>query len=79
MHTLAEYLSTHSIKQADFAARLGLTQATVSRLARGVSSPSLDLAFHIERATGGAVPVAVWAPKSGARASDEADHQKGAA
>ena len=34
---------------------------------------------HVERETDGAVPVAVWAPKSGARASDEADHQKGAA
>lgn len=58
--TLAAYLEAHRIRQADFAARLGTTQPVISRLARRAATPSLDMAFRIERETGGAVPASIW-------------------
>ena len=59
--TLSEYLSVEQILQAAFADRIGVKQATVSRLARGEMRPSLDLALRIEAETKRKVPVAVWA------------------
>lgn len=67
MQSLETYLTEQSIKQADFAEQLKVSQATVSRLAKGTMRPSLDLAFAIERATGGAVPVASWNPDPAAK------------
>ncbi|WP_092886859.1 helix-turn-helix transcriptional regulator [Roseicitreum antarcticum] len=60
MNTLSAYLSREGIRQGDFAKRVGLTQATVSRLARNAMRPRLETALTIERATGGAVPVSSW-------------------
>jgi DNA-binding XRE family transcriptional regulator len=60
MNALKTYLRTNEIKQADFACSIGQTQSTVSRLCNGTYSPSLSLAFAIERTTGGAVPVKTW-------------------
>lgn len=60
MMTLNEYLSSQAIRQSDFASKLGVTQATVSRLAAKTALPSLELAFAIERETAGAVPAASW-------------------
>lgn len=61
MSNLAEYLEQRRIRQEDFAVSIGVTQATVSRLARRAMRPGLDLALEIEKATDGAVPVASWA------------------
>lgn len=63
MHTLSDYLRENRIRQCDFAAELGVTQATVSRIVRRVKLPSLELAFAIQRATKGAVPVSSWDPE----------------
>lgn len=60
MHPLAIYLRDRNITQAGFAELIGVSQASVSKLLRGANQPSLDLAFRIERATGGAVPAGVW-------------------
>jgi plasmid maintenance system antidote protein VapI len=61
MMTLPEYLSEHQMTQAAFAERVGLNQATVSKLCRKDRPPiSIDTALEIERATGGKVPVTVW-------------------
>lgn len=60
MMTLSDYLRAHSITQADFAQRVGLTQAQVSKICRRKSGVSLETAGAIERATDGRVPVSVW-------------------
>lgn len=75
MMTLSEYLAKTGISQAAFADEIKVKQATVSRLARNMMRPSLELAVSIERITGGAVAAASWvsAPKDGdaAASSDE--------
>lgn len=60
MSDLHAYLTAAEIRQDDFAASVGVTQATISKLVRGAARPSLDLAFTIARVTNGAVPVSVW-------------------
>lgn len=59
-HFLALYLARSGLRQADLAERVGVQQGTISRLASGLLTPSLDLAFAIERATDGAVPASAW-------------------
>lgn len=62
---LKTYLESRDIRQADFAARVSTTPATISRIIAGVMRPALDLAHRIERATGGEVPTETWlAPSS---------------
>lgn len=61
MSKLSEYLKDNGIRQEDFAARIGVTQATVSRLKAGLLTPSVTVAAGIERETGGAIPAASWA------------------
>lgn len=62
--TLTAYLTTNEITQEQFARRIGRTQATISRLCLGERAPSIETAGLIERATGGAVPAAVWFPEN---------------
>ena len=61
MKTLSQYLKDAGQTQVEFAARLGTTQANVSKLC-GLEAPpiSLEMAVKIEAATGGEVPVEVW-------------------
>jgi len=40
--------------------QLGISASYLSLLESGKKRPSLDLAFRIERLTGGAVPAASW-------------------
>lgn len=63
MMTLSQYLDAKEITQAEFAAQLGVSQGTVSKLC-GSRRPSWEMAAKIEAATGGLVPVAVWARSS---------------
>lgn len=42
--------------QAKFAERLGISRSYLSEIETGAKKPALDLAFRIERETGGAVP-----------------------
>lgn len=60
MTKLQTYLASRDLKQAEFAALVGATQATISRLAKGTAKPSLDLAIAIERITKGKVPADSW-------------------
>lgn len=69
MTTLAKFLTSAGVTQHEFAQNLGVTQATISRLARRKKTPGLRLAVAIEAATGGAVPAASWTTP----ANDEAE------
>jgi DNA-binding transcriptional regulator YdaS (Cro superfamily) len=60
MMTLASYLSASNTSQAEFALAVGVKQPTVHRWLNG-ARPSWDTAAKIEKATNGAVPIAVWA------------------
>jgi transcriptional regulator with XRE-family HTH domain len=64
MNNLQAFITSHGIKQAEFAASIGATQSMVSRLINGAAIPSLSLAAKIERATGGAVPASSWIPET---------------
>lgn len=61
MNKLSDYLTQNGIRQEDFAARIGVTQATVSRLKAELITPSIKVAARIEEETGGAIPAAYWA------------------
>lgn len=52
--TLEAYLKSHGIKEADFAALIGVEQSTVNRLKRG-SVPTREVMARIFDATGGDV------------------------
>ena len=60
MTHFSAYLSERGIRQSDFAARIGATQGTISRLANGLVLPSLELAVIIERETSGRVKATDW-------------------
>lgn len=55
MSYLRTYLEQTNTKQSVFAAQIGVTQATVSKIADGTLTPSLRVAAAIEEATSGAV------------------------
>lgn len=71
MMTLEQWLTANNINQLEFGRRIGVNQATVSKLARKMFTPRLELAAKIERETGGAIPVSFWieAPKADAGAA----------
>lgn len=60
MSTLDSYLRGRGIKGREFAARIGVSEPHLSRLRRGGSAPSLEIAFKIERETDGEVPASSW-------------------
>ncbi|MBT0778036.1 helix-turn-helix transcriptional regulator [Paracoccus sp. pheM1] len=60
MTMLEHHLRASEETQAQFASRIGVRQGTVSKLMRGLVTPSLKLAQRIERVTNGAVPVSSW-------------------
>lgn len=60
MAKLSAYLEGARLTQAQFAARIDVTQATVSKLCAGTMQPGPTLAVQIESATGGAVRVEDW-------------------
>lgn len=63
MNQLGHFLETTSTTQAEFAARLKVSQASVSKWQRGILRPSLDIAVKIERITHGAVKATSWVPE----------------
>lgn len=65
MEKLEAYLAANGIRQSQFAERIGVTQATVSKLIAGSVAPSLALAVRIQRETFGAVPCDAWVRTSG--------------
>jgi predicted transcriptional regulator len=53
--TLADFLSDRKISQADFGARIGLTQAAISRYVDGLRMPRREHLVLIREATDGLV------------------------
>lgn len=58
--TLDQYLTDQALTEPAFGALIGVSQQHVNRLRRRLKGPSLPLAVRMEKATKGAVPVAVW-------------------
>lgn len=58
---LETYMKKAGIGDADFAARVGRDRSMISKVRRGRTRPTLDLAALIETETGGAVPMQAWA------------------
>lgn len=65
---LKTYLKENGESQTDFAARVGTTVPTISRIVSGTLRPALDLAHKIEQATRRQVPTETWV-----RATPEAE------
>lgn len=62
---LTDYLREHKLTHAGFAAKIGATQAAVTRYVNGRRKPSLAKLILIERVTDGAVRVADFASATG--------------
>jgi len=60
MENLTLYLQRSGLTQAQLAERVGVNQASISKMCRGVISPDIHTAIAIEQATGGKVPVEAW-------------------
>jgi DNA-binding XRE family transcriptional regulator len=60
MKLLRDYLETSGKTQAQLGAEVGVGQAAISKLCTGRIKPSGIVAYRIEQATGGAVPVRAW-------------------
>jgi len=60
MSKIAAYLSEHGITQREFAASVCASPSYLSEIISGAKRPGMDLAFAIERATNGAVPMSSW-------------------
>lgn len=60
MNKLEKYLKHHSISQRGFAKKIGTTPNNLSLLIRGKSTPSIRLAYEIEKMTGGLVTLYDW-------------------
>ena len=73
---LADYLTTHGQTKARFARTVGAAPSQISRLVAGLRGPSAALAYEIERATRGAVPIVActdhWPSKRRRKASRRA-------
>ena len=65
MTQLAAHITATGQSQAALASDLGISRSHMSELVSGAKKPSLDLAFAIERATGGAVPASSWVDQEG--------------
>lgn len=60
MEALSRYLREEKLSQAQFGARVGVSQRAVSYWIAGKVKPSLAIAARIERATEERVPMAAW-------------------
>lgn len=60
MTSLARYLKANELTDAAFALTVGRERSVITKLRHGKASPSLELAFLIERETAGAVPASSW-------------------
>ena len=60
MENLDTYLKRTGVSQRKFSEIVGVHPSVLSRFIRHLAHPSMKTAHKIERATDGAVPVAVW-------------------
>lgn len=58
--TLSDYLEKKKVTAAEMAERVGVSREYISMLAAGKRTPSLEIAFKIERHSSGLVPVKTW-------------------
>ena len=63
MKKLANFLSRNNLTGAAFAAKINAHPSTVSRILAGSLIPTIDLAYRIQSATGGAVKFTDWVSK----------------
>jgi transcriptional regulator with XRE-family HTH domain len=66
---LQAYLAAHGETRAAFAARSGVSEASLSRLLTRRMRPGIDMAAAIQAATGGFVLATDWAQDSGRTAA----------
>ncbi len=57
MEKLRDYLTDKNLKDYEFAAKVGCSASTISRILTGTRNPSPALARKIEAVTGGAVTI----------------------
>jgi transcriptional regulator with XRE-family HTH domain len=55
---LIDWLEQHRISQVGMARKLGVSEATISRVCRGINTPGLDVAIKIQDFTGHQVGLA---------------------
>lgn len=60
MQHLIKYLEENNLRQGEFAAKVDVTQATISRICNGTYQPSTSLIQRIAKVTNNAVPVTAW-------------------
>jgi DNA-binding XRE family transcriptional regulator len=57
---LNNWLRENDVSQADYAEKIGISKATLSRILNGHHKPNIDVAFAIESTTDGVVTVKGW-------------------
>ena len=62
MNKLERYLTHRGITQRFFAEKINTTPNNLNLLVKGKSTPSIKLAYEIEKMTGGMVTVYDWLP-----------------
>lgn len=60
MNKLEKYLIHNCIKQRGFAKKLETTPGNLNLLVKGKSTPGINLAYRIEKLTGGLVTIYDW-------------------
>lgn len=73
MNKLEKYLKHQCISQRGFAKKIGTTPNNLSLLVKGKSTPSLRLAYEIEKHTGGLVTFYDWLPPDTVKDIKDAD------
>lgn len=70
------YLERQGVKRSAVASALAVSRGYITELANGSKRPGLDLAFAIERHTGGAVPASSWIGGLPAESLNEPDLER---
>lgn len=65
MTELAKYRNKKKLSQRDLAKQIGISQGVLSRFEAGLATPGLEMAFRIQRVTGGAVKAQSWVSADG--------------
>ena len=69
-HPLKAWMRANRVTQKQMADHLGTMQGHLSRMMQGKSYPSIEMAYAIDVATDGAVPMQSWARGTYARFAD---------
>jgi DNA-binding XRE family transcriptional regulator len=63
-NALSKWIDGSGMTREQVAKSLGIPKPSLDRICRDERRPNLDLAFQIERVTGGNIPAKSWAAKS---------------